>query len=352
MASFESKIHRLTIEPHPNADRLELAAVGGYRSVVLKGAYRTGDLGAYIPEGAICPDWLIAFLGLEGRLAGSKMNRVKAIRLRGVLSQGLVYPVTDGKVLGWAVDEGDDVTDLLEVVKYVPPIPIHMQGEVEPAFGMTIRYDIEDVKNYPDVLEAGEPVVMTEKLHGTWCCLGWHPDFGPVVTSKGMSSKGLVFTLDDANENNLYVQAWEAHRARLREMFSFDRECAGAFYVLGELHGAGVQGDLRYGLDSPELRIFDIYIGEPGREEHGSYVDPGELRRLAETGGLAVVPEVYAGPYSDETMLEHTEGPTTLDAPHVREGVVIRPLRERRVPDLGRVILKSRSGDYLTRHRK
>ena len=190
MATFESRIHALRIEPHPNADRLELAAVGGFRCIVGKGSFVDGDLAAYVPEGAVCPDWLIAELGLEGKLAGKRHNRVKAVKLRGALSQGLVYPVRDGAIRGRAVAEGDDVTELLELVRYEPPIPIAMQGEVRPAHGATLHYDIENFKKYPDALRAGEPVVITEKLHGSWCCLGWHPDHGPIVTSKGMSDRG------------------------------------------------------------------------------------------------------------------------------------------------------------------
>ena len=110
MAAFESRIHALRIEPHPNADRLELAAVGGFRCVVGKDSFTDGDLAAYIPEGAVCPDWLIAELGLEGKLAGAGKNRVKAVRLRGALSQVLVYPVRDGMIRGSAVAEGDTVT--------------------------------------------------------------------------------------------------------------------------------------------------------------------------------------------------------------------------------------------------
>jgi tRNA-binding EMAP/Myf-like protein len=79
------------VEPHPNADRLELAVVGNYRVIVGKNAFRPGDLVAYIPEGALLPDRLIEELGIRGYLAGSQHNRVKAAKLRGVLSQGLVY---------------------------------------------------------------------------------------------------------------------------------------------------------------------------------------------------------------------------------------------------------------------
>ena len=349
MADFESRIHKLRIEEHPNADRLELAAIGGYRCVVLKGQYKDGDLAAYIPEGSVCPDWLIAELGLEGRLSGPKENRVKAVRLRGALSQGLVYPVTGERLRTHHYSVGDDVTNTLELVKYEPPIPIHMQGDVTSAFGFTLKYDIEDVKKFPHVLRPGEQVVMTEKLHGTWCCLGWHPDFGPVVSSKGLSSQGLVFKLDGVNEKNLYVMAWKAHQAKLRKLFSFNGTNAGPCYVLGEIHGPGIQ-NLQYGLPKPEFRIFDIYVGEPG--PGGSYFDPYDMQMCALEAGLLAVPAIWRGPFSEEVMLEHTDGLTTLGAHHIREGVVIRPVNERRDPEMGRVILKSVSGDYLTRRRK
>ena len=344
MATFESRIHALRIEPHPNADRLELAAVGGFRCIVGKGSFADGDLAAYIPEGAVCPDWLIAELGLEGRLAGKRRNRVKAVKLRGVLSQGLVYPVRDGTIRGRAVAEGDDVTALLDLVKYEPPIPIAMQGEVRPAHGATLHYDIENFKKYPDALRPGEPVVITEKLHGSWCCLGRHPDHGPVVTSKGMSDRGLVLELDEANRNNLYVRAWRSHEAafeRARDRIAAPDE---PFYVLGEVYGRGVQ-DLHYGEPNPTFAVFDAYVGAPGR---GRYLAAGEIEeRLGDL--LPLVPVLYQGPFSEAVLHEHTGGATVLGGGHVREGVVVKPVAERESAELGRVILKNVSGDYLTR---
>ena len=344
MATFESRIHALRIEPHPNADRLELAAVGGFRCVVGKGSFTDGDLAAYIPEGSVCPDWLIAELGLEGKLAGSKKNRVKAVKLRGSLSQGLVYPVRDGMVRGRPVAEGDEVTELLELVKYEPPIPIAMQGEVRPVHGATLRYDIENVKKYPDELRGGEPVVMTEKLHGTWCCLGWHPDHGPIVTSKGMSDRGMALILNEANRTNLYVRTWRAFEAPFETARAHLAGDGQAFYVLGEVYGRGVQ-DLHYGEPNPAFRVFDAYVGEPGR---GRYLPPDEVE--ASLGDLfPLVPVLYRGPFSAAVMLEHTGGATALGGRHVREGVVVKPAAERESAELGRVILKSVSGDYLTR---
>ena len=343
MATFESRIHALRIEPHPNADRLELAAVGGFRCVVGKGSFSDGDLAAYIPEGAVCPDWLIAELGLEGKLAGSRKNRVKAVKLRGALSQGLVYPVRDGMIRGRPAAEGDEVTELLELVKYEPPIPIAMQGEVRPVHGATIHYDIENVKKYPDALQDGEPVVITEKLHGTWCCLGWHPDHGPIVTSKGMSDRGMALILNEANETNLYVRTWRAFEAPFETARARLAADGQPFYVLGEVFGRGVQ-DLHYGEPNPAFRVFDAYVGEPGR---GRYLSPDEVESLGNL--FPLVPVLYRGPFSAALMLEHTDGATALGGKHVREGVVVKPAAERESAELGRVLVKSVSGDYLTR---
>ncbi len=344
MAIFESRIHALRIEPHPGADRLDIAAVGGFRCIVVKGSFADGDLAAYIPEGAVCPDWLISDLGLEGRLAGKKRNRVKAIKLRGVLSQGLVYPVRDGAIRGRAVAEGDDVTELLELVKYEPPIPVAMQGEVRAVHGATLHYDIDNIKKYPDIFREGEAVVVAEKLHGTWCCLGWHPDHGPVVTSKGMSGQGKALILNDANVNNLYVRVWRAHEEAFAEARTRLAGSGEPFYVLGEVYGRGVQ-DLHYGEPNPALAVFDIYVGEPRR---GRFLNASEAADGA--GDLfAFVPVLYEGPFIKAVIAEHTDGKTVLGGRHVREGVVVRPAEEREAPELGRVILKSVSGDYLTR---
>ncbi|MCA9692955.1 MAG: RNA ligase (ATP), partial [Myxococcales bacterium] len=187
MATFKVQTVRVLIEEHPNADALELARVGDYRSVVRKGQFKSGDLVAYIPEQAIVPAPLLEELGLTGRLAGKDKDRVKAIRLRGVLSQGLCYPARET----WS--EGQDVGEELGLSKYEPPVPTHMAGNVYGAGPeRCVRYDIENFQRYPEVLVAGEEVVFTEKIHGTWCQIGVMPtaladaEHGPlVVSSKG-----------------------------------------------------------------------------------------------------------------------------------------------------------------------
>jgi RNA ligase (TIGR02306 family) len=350
MASFAVKIVRLVIEPHHNADALEIARVGDYQSIVRKAQFSTGELAAYIPEQSILPPALLEELGLVGKLAGSGHDRVKAIKLRGVLSQGLCYPAREG----WA--EGQDVTEALGVIKYEPPVPTQMAGQIWAAgHDRCMRYDIENFKMYPDVLADGEAVVFTEKIHGTWCQIGVvspaleDAEHGRlVVASKGYASQGLAFKPDaPENASNLYLRA--AHITQLKAKLSAREE---SVFVLGEVFGQGVQ-DLGYGAaagrdESLGFRVFDIYVGTPGT---GRYLNDDELDAECAALGLTRVPVLYRGAFSKAVMLEHTDGRETVSGAqaHMREGIVVRPAVERRHEALGRVQLKSVSEAYLLR---
>lgn len=387
MADFEAKVYKLIVEEHPNADALELARVGDYRSIVRKGQFKTGDLGVYIPEQAICPQWLIEALGLTGKLAGKAKNRVKAVKLRGVLSQGLIYPIrqilahqtnTDNPIdfLGldqiWVLDcqdeigpkeirveEGDDATEFLGIKKYEPVIPSSMSGEVETAVGYTLKYDIENIKKYPNIFQDGEEVYITEKLHGTWCCFSFHPEVDhPIVTSKGLSAQGLIFKFNKNNERNLYIRTFkqlqnEFDRAKdvlytCFEQSEYDYQGRGVpFYILGEIYGPSIQ-DLHYGEKQPKFRAFDLFIGDPS---NGVYERPKGRFAWFDSFGIEHVPLLYHGPFSAEVVEKFTNGKESIsgDNVNVREGIVITPARERRDEEIGRVILKSISDDYLLR---
>jgi len=380
MATFEVLIYPVTIEPHPNADAIELAIIGGYRSIVQKDTLTDGDLVAYVPESSVVPEWLLESMNLVGKLAGKQKNRVKAIRLRGILSQGLCYPLeyrtgvvdvdthekSDHWVLvnseiggGVSAKAGDDVTESLGITKYEPVIPTCMNGEVFNAFGCTPKFDVENWKKWPDVIKEGEEVIFTEKLHGTWACFGYHPDHTvPIVTSKGLSDKGVAFKFNDANENNLYIKAFKATADYNPEDPEYGKEdvvtryrrivrSIQPFYILGEIYGAGVQ-DLTYGESKPAFRAFDVYIGEPGS---GEYLDFAWFKLFCDTLHIPMVPLLYKGPFSYDVMMEHTDGKEVVSGKEacIREGIVINPEQERRDPFLGRVILKSVSDKYLTR---
>lgn len=251
MSTFECPVVRVAIEPHPNADAIELARVGDYLAIVKKGQFKDGDLAVYIPEQAVLPEWLLKLLGFwddlngKGTLSGGAGSRVRAIKLRGVLSQGLLIPFMIGEDDGFHhlptpgehpelgvnfdydafpdVAEGQDFANYLGVIKYEPQVPAHLAGRTAGGdLDATIAYDFENLKKIPDLFGEDQEVVITEKIHGTCLQVGlvprriWEgkawadkcPDFGDykgVVTSKGQGAKGLM--LDPGDDNNLYVRA-------------------------------------------------------------------------------------------------------------------------------------------------
>lgn len=322
MAEFECPVVEIKIKSHPSADRLEIAVIEGYECIVLKGEYQTGDRAVYIPEQAIVPSELLENLGLTGRLAGPDKNRVKAIKLRNVLSQGLICPlrfVPDGDNL----DLGTDCTERLGIKKYDPPIPAKFSGERWNAGSeRTIRYDVQNIKKYPNVFEENEPIVISEKLHGSFFMASllppklWHNTETPnglVVTSKGLADKGLAIRhpikgrplsvtekfqmaylmlcgkllsilmkikfsgllkklkqrvtrrvkelktiLNGRNVKNTYWRIAK-HYAIEHRIAKLPDALTSTYFVLGEIFGKGIQ-DLHYGTDKePGFRVFDIY---------------------------------------------------------------------------------------------
>ncbi|MFJ3923255.1 RNA ligase (ATP) [Streptomyces sp. NPDC090022] len=350
MSTLKVTVEELTIHEHPDADALELAQVGLYRAVVAKGAYRSGDFALYIPEQAVLPADLIAELGLTGRLAGSGADRVKAVRLRGELSQGLVCrpAALAGEDLAVAAKEGTDFAERLGITKWAPPVPTNMSGDVESAPDLLPWVDIENLQRYPHIFEPGEPVVLTEKLHGTACLVTYVVAGERVlVSSKGFGGKGLALKED---ERNLYWRAVRGHGVPEAAARLAGRLGATRVGVFGEVYGAGVQ-DLAYGTDArtqagPGYAVFDVSVEIDGEVR---WLDPAQV--LAD-GELPLVPRLFEGPYDLDRVLELATGRETVSGreTHLREGVVIRPATERYSPVVGgRAIAKAVSPAYLTR---
>ena len=348
MSSFAVTAERLIIVEHPNADALELAQVGGYRAVVAKGAYRTGDLAVYIPEQAIVPASLIAELGLTGRLAGKEKDRVKAVRLRGELSQGIVCSPASlaDHDLDVAEAARTDFADLLGVTKWVPEIPLSMSGVVEAAPDLLGWVDIENIKRSPDVFAPGEDVVATEKVHGTCCLVTYDARQDRLwVSSKGFGARHQALV---ANDTNLYWRAVRTHGVDRLARELCQELGVGSIGVFGEVYGAGVQ-DLDYGLakGAPGYACFDICLGDsPTR-----WLAPHELvSAVASRVGLAT--RLYDGPYDVTVLTTLAEGTETISGAtaHLREGLVVRPRQERHSDVTGgRAIAKFVSEAYLTR---
>lgn len=355
MSSFEVKAYRVAVEDHPNADRLDLVRPAGteYVCVSQKGRYEGGDSAVYVPEGAVVPEEVLRYFGFwdesrgKGMLAGPKGDRVKAVRLRGTLSQGILFPINDVyDFLGRdsLYEELDDYGDVLGITKYMPPIPSNMSGKVYACNTIRGYTEIENAKRYPGVLVPGEEVIATEKLHGT--CAVFHLDeHGHFhVSSKGMAKKGLAI---EPSEGNVYWQAaWRYgmpyRLRRIQEGFTFGDKTE-RVHVFGEVYGPGVQ-DLHYGESERAMRVFDILLGSD------EWVEQEQVSLICTEYEIPMVPWVYAGPYDQKVIEDAARAKQSiLDEDTVREGVVVRAVPERSDDTVGRAMLKFVSDRYLTR---
>jgi RNA ligase (TIGR02306 family) len=356
MSSFAVTIEQVEILPHPNADALELARIGGYRACVEKGRYQTGDWVLYIPEQAVLPPELIEELGLVGKLAGKDQNRVKAIKLRGELSQGIVCrpeklgPLSNyGPIVELA---GIDLSSDFGITKWEPPVPASLSGQAFGTNKLVSWPDIENLKRYPNIFVPGEDVVVTEKIHGSCCIIVWRrgePDL--FVSSKGLASKHRALLADPHNQ---YWRAVEKYEIRDKiEAFTAKDPEINALAVFGEVYGAGIQ-DLHYGVnagtDGPGFVAFDLWIEYDGYTGHMQ--DAVFSLEDLEIMGIPTVPLLYEGEFSYDWIAKLASGEEGLSGEglHIREGVVVRP-REEATSDVtgSRKIAKFVSDEYLTR---
>lgn len=386
MSQFEVLVREVDdVIDHGNADRLSIVKVLGFEAITAKledGSHRfqPGDKIVYVPEGAIVPDAVLKERGYWneekdiGMLAGKTGNRVKAIRLRGVLSQGLVWHTTPDAVLSdledvtrpesplvWVQngDEergfifGEDVADFFGITKWEPPIPAGMDGDVIGAPEFAYNYDIENFQTYPDFLVSQE-IEATEKLHGTNFRISYRPGvsypdlFGEgdvAITSKGMGAKGLVLTNTEKNRvGNLYVRM--AVELGLIDLIrDLGLRSGEAVDLFGEIYGVGVQ-DLHYGTTKPNYRAFDMRVNH-------KFLSPEDKADILQTLGIEQVPVLYRGPFDLDKLTELRDGQSALGG-CIREGIVVTAMGDQtpRQADFGhslRPILKMVSPDYLTR---
>lgn len=356
MSTFKVTIERLTVTPHPNADRLELAQVGLYRAVVPKGEYETGDCAIYIPEAAILPGDLIEELGLTGKLAGKEKNRVKAVRLRGELSQGIVC--RPAKVPDWEYDpielmviSGIDFAPELGITKWVPEIPTHMSGKVIPAPDLIRWVDIENLKRYPDIFSPGETVTASEKVHDSACLTTYHVDSDTLyVTSKGYGEKNLALEEDGAN---IYWRAVEKFELKKNLQLMAVGLDAVSVAIFGGVYGQGVQ-DLHYGKSARHndtLGYVAFDVAWVSRVTGKTWMNPTDFAQVMTGFHIPTAPILYEGPFDLEKLTKVASGPTVLgNGVHIREGIVIRPQEEGHSDILGgRKIAKLVSDEYVLR---
>lgn len=373
MSSLKVEVVQLdNVGVHPNADRLELAQVKGWNVVVGKGNFKTGDLAVYIPVDSVLPERLEAHLFPPGsKIKLDKKHRIRSIKIRGAMSQGMLVPVWDiAEFLNVSLPPnggyklGDDLTETLGITKYEPPEPDFApnskmgkktggKAQVNPFFH---KYtDIENIKNYNTVFNDGEQVYISEKLHGTSARYGWVPRFyggklGPIKTKVTawlakvgvISSHQFVYGSRNVQLQTGSNKSWYAEdvyskilaEEQLKDKLDFG-EC-----VYGEIIGHSIQKNYAYGLKEGEHEFYAYDVMVDGR-----WLDHAEFVAFCDERDIMRVPELYVGPYSDAVALSHRDGDSTIGDQKIREGVVIKPVVEETIW-CGRKVLKSISDAY------
>ncbi len=312
------------IVTHPAADKLDILTVKGWNIVEKKGRFSKGQLCVFFPVDSILSVELSDRLNCTQYLS---KQRVKAARLRGFVSCGLVFE-NEGN---WPI--GEDVTEHYGIQKYEPPEPGNnggMGGQNIREIGPFHHYtNIENWNNFPGVLIEDEEVVVTEKIHGT----NWRA--GLVDNEFFVGSHHRTKALDEK------IVYWEAAlRYNVEQVMKERLPQARCWVLFGEVFGR-VQ-DIRYGLGANiELRVFDI-------TKDGTYLDYDEFESLMKKLELPMVPLIYRGPYNAKLLAQLAEGQAFMGE-HMKEGIVVRPAMERWHSKLHRVILKKINPAYLVR---
>jgi RNA ligase (TIGR02306 family) len=339
------------VEPIPGADAIEKVRVLGWWVVVKKGEHRVGDQVVYCEIDSFLPErpefeFLRASSFKPARtdpVSGQSWPpgfRIKTVRLRGQVSQGICFPLS---VLppGTPAGEGIEVTEALRILKWEPPLPAGMGGKVKGIFPDFLpKTDETRVQVLGTVLERhrGKTFYVTEKLDGTsFTAFLREGEFG-------ICSRNLW--MDEADETNALVRVSRA--LRLEEKLREARRRLGFdLAVQAEVIGPGVQ-DNKYGLKSVTLRVFNVLdVGASRLLEHGTMLEA--LNGMA----LESVPQLGT------TVLNHTVdelvafsvGTSTLNPKVQREGVVLRPLAEEYDEDLaGRLSFKVINPKFLLKY--
>jgi RNA ligase (TIGR02306 family) len=359
MSNLKIQVQRiLEITEHPNADKLSIAKISGWTTIVRRDQFKVDDLVVFIPPDSILCSTLHEFLNITNYCAelpkSNPLNplghrRVRAARLRGVPSYGTTITLEDatkyfntyynGDISDRLV-EGSDLSTVLNITKYEPPIRSTAGDQERDSPQFHKYWDIENWRNYPDMF-TDEQVVITEKIHGSNCRVGYCLD-----TIDG-EWKFMAGSHKTRRKDGLY---WEPTNLylKLRDMIKtihddYDHK---PVVVFGEIFGCGIQ-DMQYGLSNKkDFRVFDISIG-------GEYLDWPFMIGRCKRWDIPTVPVLYVGPYSAKIVEELTNGPAFQVGDTAkfkgREGIVIKSIPEKVDPYRGRYILKSVSDLYLAR---
>jgi RNA ligase (TIGR02306 family) len=330
------------IQPIPNADKIELVTVDGWNVVVAKDVgHKVGDLVIYCEIDSFLPireEFEFLRKSSYKKMGDVEGFRLRTVKLRGQVSQGLILPMSvlnppDTNIYVTPF-EGLDVTKMLDIVKYEPPIPAELAGKVKGTFPSFIpKTDEERIQNLTSEYEewkyqSKHQFYVTEKLDGS------SATFYVKDGEFGVCSRNLELL---ETEGNTF---WKVARELGLEnkMKSLGKNIS----LQGELIGEGIQGN-PYKLKGQTIRFFTGY--DIDKRERIGFI---HFTVMIMDMGLEYVPVInpefgFLLPDTIEEMLQYAEGKSALNPDTEREGVVVRSLD-------GSISFKAISNKFLLNH--
>lgn len=311
------------IQPIEGADMIELATVGGWKVVVAKNVnHKVGDLVVYCEIDSFLPvEPEFEFLrksSFKKMADGTEGFRLKTIKLRGQVSQGLILPLKDAYEvfkrntpnmdMGWF--EGLEITEMLNIVKYEPPVPAQLAGQVKGMFPSFLKKtDEERIQNLTREFEGykNEVFYVTEKLDGS--SVTYYVKDGVF----GVCSRNLDLVESETNS------MWKfAITSGLKDrLLSLNKNIA----VQGEIIGEGIQGN-PYKQIGQTVRLFNGFD-----IDKYEYLSLDELLKLSDFLEVNTVPMLdldFKLPETVDELLSYADSKSVLNGKFDREGVVIR----------------------------
>ena len=304
-----------------NADAIQAYRVLGWWVVGKKNEFRVGDLVLYFEIDSFIPHELAPFLS-KGRdpreYNGVQGERLRTVRLRGQISQGLIIALHDADLRNYMMktnapslfdlaEEGMDLTQELNIQKWEPPVATNLAGQVRGHFPTHIlpRTDQERIQNiFQEIQDKGDVTYeVSLKLDGTSCSIFRYED------ELRVCSRNLELKVNQENSKNTLVKIALAVGENIPDGYA----------VQGEVMGPSIQNN-REGFKQHEFFVFDLY--DIAKQE---YVTPAKRRLLCDEWGLQHVPIIDAigtAPENVDAGLEFAEGPSINHK--IREGLVYK----------------------------
>ena len=317
------------IKPIEGADAIELAIVDGWQVVVAKNVgHKVDDFVVYCEIDSFLPikeEFEFLRKSSYKKMGDKEGFRLRTIRLRGQISQGLIIPLKDAYSLykrstpnldmQWF--EGLDVTEMLGIVKYEPPIPAELAGKAKGGFPPFIpKTDEERVQNFSKEYEewkyqSKHQFYVTEKLDGSSATF-YVKDGGFGVCSRNLE-------LLETEGNTFWKVARDLDLENKMKSLGRNISCQ------GELIGESIQKN-RYGIKGHTVRFFTAFDIDKHQR-----IPFGEMLEILDSLGLQSVPVLnqespFLLPESVEEMLNYAEGKSFLNDKEEREGVVVRSM--------------------------